>query len=932
MEHSDAGRPVESAPTPTNTDIPPGLVGERLNDTCFIDGIPFPCLLDSGSQVTVISMSVFEELKRRMFPLSDLILWHGGGGKIPYAGWTNIDLGLQESFAGTPRSFNTLALIVPDHPQAPYRVVIGTNTGLFDHLRKTCRKTAGTRYLQKLPIHSWCASIYKDAETTQKLGPNGRLGPVRSKCALHLLPGETKTVQCYLRNLFGTSKTVLIDAPRVPRRPGLIPAAYVTDIDGTSICKVLLKITNISDFDISLPADTQLADAMIPNLVSPTISGDRGLQAASCSVNVSTTSEEFQVKDLPFQWGPETPPASKERILKEFQERSIGFPRHKWDFGLTDRSEHELNLNDDSGFRERPRRVPPGDLKDLRDHIQALLDHGIIRESKSRYASPIVLVRKKDGSLRMCVDYRILNSRTITDQYAVPVIQDAIDCLAGSSWFSVIDLKSGFYQIPMKEEDKEKTAFTCPVGFFEFERMPQGIKGAPSTFQRLMEKCLSGMNFFETLVYMDDLIIFAKSPEEMEDRLIKVMDRLVEFGLKVAPEKCQLFCRSVKYLGHIVSEEGVSTDPEKISAITSWPTPRTAKELRSFLGLCGYYRRFIEGYAKIANPLHALLSHYGYSPKRGRTRKKQRKQAKKTRSASEPFANMWTDECSSAFQTLKDRMSSSPVLSYADFDKPFVLHTDASRDGLGAVLCQEHQGKMKPVAYASKSLCQSERNYPAHKLEFLALKWAVTDRFKDYMYHSKDTTVMTDNNPLTYVLTSAKLDATGHRWLASLANYDFTIRYKPGNTNQDADALSRRPTDIDLEAGDLIDQRQKKELLRARLADPTNDQICTKDVMDAIYDIHQVTSSRRSDTNHNNVDVNGELNPYAYSLGIAASAVPIEYDVNGAVLNSHDWEKEQMEDPILKRLKLAVISKQKPHPTEEDPLEFKTYSARVSEA
>lgn len=250
-------------------------------------------------------------------------------------------------------------------------------------------------------------------------------------------------------------------------------------------------------------------------------------------------------------------------------------------------AQHEVSLTDETPF-SWTRRVSPSDLRDLQSHIQELLDHDIIRESKSRYASPIIPVRKKNGTLRMCVDYRILNARTIPDQYTVPLIRDAVDCLSGSKWFSVIDLKSEFYQ--MRTEDKERTAFRCPLGFYEFQRMTQGIKGAPATFQRLMESCMSGLNFLEVLVYMDDIIIFAKTREEMEERLLRVLDRLKACGLKVSPEKCQLFCRSVKYLGHIVSESGIQTDPDKVSSVTSWPRPTNAKELRSFLGLTGYYR------------------------------------------------------------------------------------------------------------------------------------------------------------------------------------------------------------------------------------------------------------------------------------------------------------------------------------------------------
>lgn len=195
--------------------------------------------------------------------------------------------------------------------------------------------------------------------------------------------------------------------------------------------------------------------------------------------------------------------------------------------------EHRIRLSNSTPFRERSRRLAPADIDDIRRHLHELLAAGIIKVSRSPYASPIVVARKRNGAVRMCIDYRTLNSRTIPDQYTVPRIDEALDCLTGSRWFSVLDLRSGYYQINMAEEDKEKTAFICPLGFYQFERMPQGISGAPSTFQRLMEKAVGDMNLLEVLVYLDDLIVFGKTLEEHETRLLKVLDRLEESGLKV---------------------------------------------------------------------------------------------------------------------------------------------------------------------------------------------------------------------------------------------------------------------------------------------------------------------------------------------------------------------------------------------------------------
>lgn len=323
----------------------------------------------------------------------------------------------------------------------------------------------------------------------------------------------------------------------------------------------------------------------------------------------------------------------------------------------------------------------------------------------------------------------------------------------------------------MEEADKHKTAFVCPVGFWEFNRMPQGITNAPSTFQRLMEKCVGDMNLKEVLVFIDDLIIFSSSLEEHEQRLQRVLERLMTYGLKLAPEKCKFFQTSVKYLGHIVSERGVQTDPEKVKALKTCPIPTNLKELQSFLGFAGYYRRFIQGYSTIVKPLNELTS--GYPPLRKLNKRQKINPGSEYRNPKESFGQRWTSQCQEAFDNIIRKLTSAPVQGFADPQLLYVLHTDASTVGLGAALYQVQDGQSRVIAFASRGLSKSERKYPAHKLEFLALKWAVTEKFSDYLYGT-DFTVVTNSNPLTYILTSAKLDATGYRWLSSLSTYSLS--------------------------------------------------------------------------------------------------------------------------------------------------------------
>ena len=260
-----------------------------------------------------------------------------------------------------------------------------------------------------------------------------------------------------------------------------------------------------------------------------------------------------------------------------------------------------------------------------------------------------------------------------------------------------------------------------------------------------------------------------------EDVTLAVFQKLMAAGLKLKPTKCFFFRDEIEYLGHVVSGKGISTNPKKIEAVTKWPTPKTVYDVRSFLGFIGYYRRFIKNFSKITKPIREVITGLENQSKRA---------AKKTYIE-------WTDLANAAFDNLKTMCVSTPILAYPDYQLPFTLHTDSSTDGLGAVLYQKQDGKQRVIAYTSRSVSKAESNYPAHKLEFLALKWAVCEKFHEYLYGTKPFEVFTDNNPLTYVLTSAKLDACGQRWVAKLANYNFSIIYRCGVSNTEADALSR---------------------------------------------------------------------------------------------------------------------------------------------
>ena len=299
-----------------------------------------------------------------------------------------------------------------------------------------------------------------------------------------------------------------------------------------------------------------------------------------------------------------------------------------------------------------------------------------------------------------------LNNRTVKDGYSLSRIEDILDCLHGAVWFSTLDLKSGYWQVELEEEAKPLSTFTMgPLGLWEFECMPFGLTNAPATFQRLMESCLGELHLNWCIIYLDNIIVFSQTLEEHVHRLKAVLNKLRAAGLKLKPSKCDLFRKEMKYLGHVLSNEGVSTDPDKIKSVTEWPQPTTVTEVRSCLGLVATTEGLYKTSLKWLSPSIQLLQNLEVTPSQKIT-----------------FKVHWGPEQQEAFETLQKLCTESLILAYEDFKAPFILHTDASADGLCAVLYQVQEGKQRVIAYVSQSLTKSERNYPVHKLEFLALK------------------------------------------------------------------------------------------------------------------------------------------------------------------------------------------------------------------
>ena len=754
----------------SNNDQIDGLIGSSCEVSININGISTQALLDTGSTVSTMSYAFYKEhlTDYPIHPIENMFnLRCANGGDLPYSGYVEAEV----DSTGLPSTQTQpcLFLIVDDTVyKDKIPIIIGTN--IIQTLKDNAIRDHGTRYLQKAALHTpWflafrCLNL-REKELEKR---HYRLATIRSaeSSSVIIPPNSDITIQGFMDKCLPYPTTIaLIQATHrsaVPCDLDITPSIVTYQCDNKDV--IPINISNISTRTVNINPKSLLCELQPVSIEETHSSINNNINNTSNDLDVDIEKENLTSREV----------MEAQSLLREYDDI---FSKSDTDVGFTSSVFHRIDLTNNIPFKQKNRRIPPGMYEEVRNHLQQLLSSGIIRKSRSPWSSNIVLCRKKDGKLRMCVDYRQLNQRTVKDNYALPRIDEILEALQGNSYFTVLDMKAGYHQISVFEEHKQRTAFTVgPLGFYEYNRMPFGLVNAPATYQRLMEDCFDGLNLNICYIYLDDLIIFSKTYNEHIDRLRQVFDRIRTEGLKLSPSKCNFFKSKVKYVGHIVSTEGLQPDPAKIEKVLNWPQPKTPEEVRKFLGFIGYYRKFIKDFAKIARPLNDLM------PPSHQPKKKKK-----------PTSDWnWTSKHQESFDLLKTAVSTPPVLGFPDFNEPFELHTDACGTGLGAVLYQHQDGANRVISYASRSLSKAERNYPAHKLEFLALKWAITEKYKDYLLGHRFI-VFTDNNPLTYVLTSAKLDATSQRWVAALSSYDFDIKYRNRKSNVDADCLSRLP-------------------------------------------------------------------------------------------------------------------------------------------
>ena len=737
--------------------VPSNIIGNAPEITCTVNGVDALALIDTGSQVTSCSYSWFQKhfSDSKLLDISKLLRIESvSGEQLPYHGYFECNISVPVSDT-LKLDLMVPVLVVPETSfNRDVPMLLGTN--VLNHLVKFANKS--NIPVIQLAIHSISLGQRHLAKT------NGIYGHVTAEENIVLKP---------YTGVISQGKAVITI-------PICKQSALILEDD---FCSVVPGLVNIAQGLNSVPVEL-FNDSENQVHISK---GDKIANIHQASIELNQTEVDhtdffnaFDLKHLDDD--------QAVKLKKFLAENRDVFAMSISEMGCTNITEHRIELLDETPFKEKLRPIPPGMYDELRSHIAELLSAGVIETSNSPFSSNIVLVRKKDNSLRMCVDYRTLNSRTKRDCYTIPRVEPLIDSLKDAKYFCSLDMISGYNQVAVAEEHKERTAFITPCGFYQMRKMPFGLSNSPSTFQRMVEKVLDGLMTVCT-VFLDDILVHGKTENEMYVNLSLVFDRLRQAGLKLKPKKCRFFQSSIDYLGFTVSPEGVRCSDQHIEDVKKWIEPTNVKELQSFLGFANFHRRFIAGFAQIAEPLTKLL--------RGHTNVK-RSHAKKTnksKNVSDPEPWKWDQEQQSAFDNLKTALTTPPCLSYPDFQKPFQLHVDASRVALGAALYQQDdQGKSHPIAFGSRVLNAAERNYSAHKLEFLALKWAISVKFAYYLYGSKHRfDVFTDHNPLLYLTTTAKLDALGHRWLAELAPYHFRIFYKPGFRNTVADSLSRIP-------------------------------------------------------------------------------------------------------------------------------------------
>uniref|UniRef100_A0A1B6E8Y4 RNA-directed DNA polymerase n=1 Tax=Clastoptera arizonana TaxID=38151 RepID=A0A1B6E8Y4_9HEMI len=672
-----------------------------------------------------------------------------------------------------------------------------------------------------------------------------------------------------------TKQIIKIKIDNLKKGEGIIP---YTQKDGLEIPRCIVDIKNSEAY---CPVINNTAKDRLLALEPTTVEPLNDFKIYKINANIKRTpnfnmlANNKQKLDLTKIRTDHMNSEEKQEILKLISEFSDIFHNENNSLTFTNQVKHFIKTTDEVPVYTRNYRYPEIYRKEVDKQIQEMLKQEIIRPSCSPWNSPVWIVPKKlDASnkqkLRLVIDFRGLNAKTIDDKFPLPNITDILDKLGRAQYFTTLDLVSGFHQVEMEPASISKTAFSTETGHYEFLRMPFGLKNSPPTFQRLMNNILRGIQNETCLVYLDDIIVYSSSLQEHLLRLKEVFTRLRNANFKVQLDKTEFLRKEVAYLGHIVTQDGVKPNPDKIKVIKNYPIPKTTKQIKGFLGLLGYYRKFIKNFAKITKPFTNCL----------------KKDVK---------INIDDPDYINCFETCKDILSNEPLLQYPDFKKEFILTTDASNYAVGGILSQIKNGHDLPIAYASRTLNNSEINYSAIEKELLAIVWA-TKHFRPYLFGRKFT-IYSDHKPLQWLFSVKEPNSKLLRWRLKLEEFDYQIKYKKGKLNQNADALSRIQLNM-TEKFQKPNQSNSNEDLQQTIAESTQLYFPELDddsqSMIANIDVEEFVKNNNEDSNqtvHSNVEGNTQIE-------IPISEDPVNFGKNQILLSLVKYQAKQVK--ILK--------------------------------
>ena len=690
-----------------------------------IQGVATSGIIDTGADITIMGGELFKKisdavrLKKRDFKKPDRIPHTYDHKKFKLHGRMDLEIGFDDKVITTP-----VYIKMDAHDQLLMSEGVCSQLGIVEY------------HDNVWPGREPEALVGEENVTVAAKVPVVRNFRVRLLRSITIPANKAVTVPVYIAEGELPMKSLLFEGHDYVPAVTATQALLNTNKDGHA----RIEICNERGFTEKIPVDTVVGEVTEVQVIE---SVENELIRDEAVVGMVTTGSNSERKQKLTETIEVVNLSEPERtlLLDLLRDYHDIFALEENDRGQTDLIQLEVDTGDVTPIKQPSRRMQFAAREEVAKQLRKMRQMQVVQPSKSPWSSPVVLVRKKDGLHRFCIDYRGLNAVTKGDSFPLPRIDDLLDDLGSARYFSTLDLASGFWQIPVHERSREKTAFSTPFGLFEFRMMPFGLKNAPSVFQRLMQQVLTGVNPENgpsfVVAYIDDLLVFSSSLEAHLNHLSCVMKRIREVGLKVNPSKCQFIRKEVEYLGHVITPEGLRPNDKLVGAVKDYLPLKNVQELKRFLGLASYYRRFVHQFSKVAHSLHRFTC--------------------------KDVEFRWSEECQAAFDKLKELLITSPILAYPNFQRDFVLETDASHQGLGAVLSQvQSDGRSHPIAYASRGLTPAEKNYGITDLETLAVVWSIS-HFHYYLYGHK-VTVYSDHSAVKAVLETSSPSGRHARW------------------------------------------------------------------------------------------------------------------------------------------------------------------------